>query len=359
MALANNVVWRNLQGSKNFSTPVTIAEAIEQANTNYNVVGEPLVRMPQEILNALINGEMPNLDWFNQNRIIETHKATVRDDADMTLGIVGQKYGIVQNEKAFEFIDFITGGSINGQRPIIETVGILNDGARMFVTAKMPTEMYINGDNTDPIEDYILFTNTHDGSGAVMAFFTPLRVICQNTLNAAIRHCQNKLCFKHSLNVNKRLDLNNKDNLNKATKVLEMHDKFKVEFIQQLQHLASQRINATDIDRFVTHTLVDNAQMVSLIEDNGFKYEQIDELPSRTLNRIYALKNSIESGIGQDKNRGTKLWLYNGITTYFQNDTDYITDKVNDDEKKMQSLILDGGTHLKKVQNAYNYLMSA
>ena len=185
------IAWEGIKGCKSFRTPVTINEAINEIGANYTVKKQSLLRVPDEVISAIAMGQLGNIDlsqYLTMENIVPTHKATMIEESNQYINVVGDGYGVIQNSKAFEFIDLMTSGTIGGeQTPIIETAGILNDGARMYVTAKMPGKFFVNGDDSEGIDDYILFTNTHDGSGAVMALFTPIRVICQNTLNAAIR----------------------------------------------------------------------------------------------------------------------------------------------------------------------------
>jgi hypothetical protein len=89
-----------------------------------------------------------------------------------------------------------------------------------------------------------------------------------------------------------------------------------------------------------------------LVKSNNMDVLGVSEIPTRTKNNIISLRDAIESGVGQSKFRGTKLWLYNGLTTYLGNDANY-----KSEEDKMDSLIL-GGSSTKKVQLGYDYLMA-
>ena len=91
------------------------------------------------------------------------------------LGIVGERYRIVQNHEAFTFIDQLLGSSIH-----FETAGSLHGGRRVWVLATLPDHVEVGGDAVRP---YVLLMNSHDGSTAVVAATTPIRVVCQNTLN--------------------------------------------------------------------------------------------------------------------------------------------------------------------------------
>ena len=348
---ANDVVWRNIQGCKNFTTPVTINEAMEAINANYEVQKESLIRVPQHVINAILNGD-PNVGLsLTKDMIIQSHMATVRKDIDHTLGVVGSKYGVVQNEKAFEFMNLLTSGFEGHEKAIVETAGILDEGARIYVTAKMPSDIFLDGNNGDPINDYILFTNTHDGSGAVMAFFTPVRVVCQNTLNMAIKQAQNKVVYKHTTHVNARMDFSNRENVAFVTEVLNRHRTFTEAFKNSLLSLRSEQITDKDTMRFIAQVVLGEkrSKEVDELEKANFNLDAVDTIKTRTRNIITDMRNTIESGVGQDKYRGTKLWLLNGLTTYFSNEKKYSTN-----EDKFNSIM--GGTDTNKLNEAFKLL---
>lgn len=345
---AQGVAWTGIKGSKSFRTPVTINEAVDAIGANYNVEKQHLIRLSKSEFNAFQSGESLQL---SAKQLIHSHMATVLAESNTTLGVVGTGYGVVQNSKAFEFIDIITSGELGGeQKAVIETAGILNGGARMYISAKMPSSLYIGEDKNDSISDYIVFTNTHDGTGGVMAFFTPVRVICQNTLNFAIKTTKNKLVFKHTSMVNTRLDFTKQENMQRAIETLKMHELFKDTFICKLNELASVKLTGKDaVQRFAASVFTTGTQL-QILEKHGFhNLGDVEELSTRTKNNITALSNAIESGIGQDKHRGSKLWLLNGLTTYISNEK-----KFGNTEDKLSSIM--EGDSLRKVQKAYEYL---
>lgn len=357
--IAKNIAWEGVKGCKSFKdAPVTIDEAIKAIGADYTVSKQSLLRVPEEIIRAITMGQLSSMDlseYISTDNIIDTHSATYIEDNNHTISVVGKGYGVVSNSKAFEFIDLMTSGTLGGeQTPIIETAGILDDGARLYVTAKMPNKFFIDGDDENGIDDYIVFTNTHDGSGAVMALFTPIRVICQNTLNAAIRGAVNKVSFKHTARVGERLEFTKEENMRYILGILGKHKQFSEEFVAQMYNLKSQSITDTDATMFATYVMsgVNASEHMRLVKSNNMDVLGVSEIPTRTKNNIISLRDAIESGVGQSKFRGTKLWLYNGLTTYLGNDANY-----KSEEDKMDSLIL-GGSSTKKVQLGYDYLMA-
>ena len=88
------------------------------------------------------------------------------------------QYKVVQNMDAFAFTD-----ELLGEGDTYETAGSLQNGRRTWILAKLPQRYIISGDEITP---YLVFMNSHDGTGAIKAAMTPIRVVCQNTLNLAL-----------------------------------------------------------------------------------------------------------------------------------------------------------------------------
>ena len=97
----------------------------------------------------------------------------------VALAIVGKEYEPLQNVDAFTFFEpFVDNGWAE-----FHTAGALGNGERVWVLARLSEHMVIHGD--DPIDRFLLLSNSHDGSSAVTVRFTPIRVVCQNTLSLA------------------------------------------------------------------------------------------------------------------------------------------------------------------------------
>lgn len=145
------------------------------------------------------------LDWkvepkpitvYNTDRIIPNVKANIRDKDNKCLGIVTDRYKVVQNDEAFAFTD-----SLLGEGVTYETAGSLASGKRVWLLAKMASTK-ICGDNVEP---YLVFTNSHDGSGSVKVAMTPIRVICQNTLTLAFKRADRVWSVRHLGNIQDKL----------------------------------------------------------------------------------------------------------------------------------------------------------
>lgn len=109
---------------------------------------------------------------------IPGYKANIRDTDNRVLGVVSDRYRVVQNSEAFAFTDALLGEGVK-----YETAGSLQDGKKIWLLAKLPDKYIIEGEQIEP---YLVFSSSHDGSGAIKVAMTPVRVVCQNTLNLAL-----------------------------------------------------------------------------------------------------------------------------------------------------------------------------
>ena len=140
---------------------------------------------------------LAGLDWRVVQKSIKTgdgfqipgFKANMRDTDNRVLGVVTDRYKVVQNEDAFAFTDKLLGEGVT-----YETAGSLQDGRRTWLLAKLPQRYIISGDEITP---YLVFMNTHDGTGAIKAAMTPVRVVCQNTLNLALSTARRSWSTNH------------------------------------------------------------------------------------------------------------------------------------------------------------------
>lgn len=145
------------------------------------------------------------LDWKVKQRGIRTEdglgilgfRANVRDLDGKVLGIVSDRYKVVQNEEAFAFTDRLLGEGVR-----YETAGSLNGGRKVWVLARMPREYIMLGDRVSP---YMVFSNTHDGGGAIRVAMTPVRVVCSNTLNLALSTAARSWSAMHTARVQDRI----------------------------------------------------------------------------------------------------------------------------------------------------------
>lgn len=180
------------------------------------------------------------LDWtidsmpiFDGNgKEIKGWKANTRSSDKQVLGVVGTRYQIVQNKEAFDFTDSLIGEGIT-----YETAGSLRGGRTIWLLGKMP-ERYIVGDKFEP---YICFTNTHDGTGAVRACMTPIRVVCNNTLNMALAGAKRSWSTVHRGNMAMKLE--------DARQTLDLADKYLIRLDEEADKLANEKMTEGEMHK--------------------------------------------------------------------------------------------------------------
>lgn len=195
--------WHNL-GVVLENAP-TIAEGIKAAGLDWGVEMRPIYT-PNRMGWFGVDGEELQHDQSEGGfSLIDSHRSVVRTDNQKVLGVVGSRYEPYQNAEAFEFFDpFLSDGQAT-----LETAGSLMEGKRIFVLAKLneqPVEV-VNGDN---VLQYLLLYTSHDGSVGVGIMYTPIRVVCWNTLSASVRYGEGKksiITVKHARNMRNAIKL--------------------------------------------------------------------------------------------------------------------------------------------------------
>ena len=331
--------------------PMFVADALKLCRADYEVKLQPIVALNDEIIEAMNNGGFINASML-RDLMVEKSMATVRTDLNKSLGLVSDKYGIVQNSDAFKFVDMLCSGldADRSEKPTIEACGVLGNGERVFITCKMPKDIILNPRTDDRIETYVVFTTSHDGTGSVRCMVTNIRVVCQNTLNWAMHNNSGRISFRHSSKVMDRLDLLNKENAEFAYKTLGLWKEYEEVFKDSLEHLRNVKLAEKDLDRILAEiALADDAKKVFLETRNIFH----EDIATRGRNIFLGMKDTLESGVGQDiLESGNGLWAINGITSYYQNEANYKNGEVMFDN------VMDGNVY-KKVQKAYDLMVAA
>lgn len=156
----------------------TSREALEAAGLNWQVIQKNLVT--------------------DSGIVVPGFKANLRETDQQVLGVVSDRYKVVQNEEAFAFTDALLGEGVT-----YETAGSLQNGRRTWILAKLPARYIISGDEVTP---YLVFMNSHDGSGSIKAAMTPIRVVCQNTLNLALSTAKRSWSTNHTGDIKGKME---------------------------------------------------------------------------------------------------------------------------------------------------------
>jgi len=290
----------------------TSKEALQLAGLDFEVV-----KMPN--IHRLADGTetVSNSSFF-------TH----RTDNGAILGDkVGTDYNIVQNTDAFSFFDAIVGG--DGIQ--YETAGALGKGERIFITAKLPD--YIKVGSDDLIEKYLFLTTSHDGSNSITAAFTPVRIVCQNTLNAALYNSTNTIKIRHTVGV--------QDRLKEAHKVMGISNKLADELNTIFNQWAKVRITDKEVMQLVKQAMAPSKEVLRSIEKGEELSTAFTNICDNTFH--YAMSSPTQQ---TETTKGTLFGAYNAITGYFQNVKEY-----KDDEVKLKSIMF--GTGQLRTQAAF------
>jgi len=170
------------------------------------------------IIYAGLDWKVIQSDVYTDNEtLIPGFKANIRDIDRQVLGMVTDRYKIVQNIEAFEFTDALLGEGVK-----YETAGSLASGKRIWMLAKMEDRL-ITGERVSP---YLVFTNSHDGKGAINVAITPIRVVCQNTLNLALKSADRKWSCVHVGDIKGKLEEAKRTLINANAYMEELHEEF-------------------------------------------------------------------------------------------------------------------------------------
>lgn len=306
MAWTGEKPWHGL--GKEVAGAMTSAEAIKAAGLDWAVEKRPVYFFEQRGMTH------PITDKF----------ATVRTDTMVPLGIVGNQYRVLQNKEAFSFFDAIVGERL----ACFHTAGALGQGERIWMLAKLPGECWITP--KDAVEKFLLLTNSHDGYNSVNILATPIRVVCQNTLNVALNQIgseQQRSRVRHTVNMGQGIE--------GIRKQIGIADNYFRTFEEMSKMLVSKKATTAIVEQLFT--------------DLGLSKEK-SKTSTRTGNIRYDILKQFESGRGNGLPgvKGTAWALFNGVTEY----VDYFRSTRGDTSEKAESransLLFGSGADMKQ-----------
>jgi len=295
MFYVGQVPWHG-EGTKIDSAhKLNISEGIKSAGLDWDVSIEPLVTVKQaQYLVDFTHGSLeedfdpptvePNVD----------HNAVVRSKDNIVLGVVGPRYTPLQNIKAFEWFQPF----LDAETCSLHTAGSLYGGKKVWVLAELnkdPLEI-VKGDE---VSKFIMLSNSHDGTTSVRVGFTPIRIVCANTLAMAHNSKNSKLLrLRHSSQLIKNLD-EVRDIMNLANQEFETT-------AEKYKWLATRHISSADLVKYVK----------IILDVDTTKPE--NDLPTRTKNNINKVIDLCIRGKGNSTPQtiGTYWAAYNGVTEY-------------------------------------------
>lgn len=285
------------------------------------------VEMPKRMsaMHALVKA---NLDWMvtqepicmcdaTNNYIVITDKcANIRNDNGAYLGVVGDGYVPIQNEEQAKFIDTLV-----SEGNIIEVCGSLFGGRKTFWTIKVSNDLMVTPG--DRIEQYLIATNSHDGSSPFLIWFSSIRVVCWNTLSAALRGMQTRVALRHTMNIKSRVE--------EAKKTLGLANKYFSSLRENLQALARIPLDHKGLGQYIETVFPTPEITTSRVA--GVIYRRWELMCDRVL-------TSFESGPGAELAGRTLYGAYNAVTNVIDHDVTNRSDEFVQDRKFMS--ILDG-----------------
>jgi len=306
----------------------TSAEAIKHAGLDYEVVKSPLFTTGSNIIETA-----QGIEIADSQLNVPNYFANIRTDNNAVLGVVGKDYHIVQNREAFNFFDAIVGG---GDGILYETAGALGQGERIFITAKLPDYIRV-GNGDDVTEKYIFLTTSHDGSGSITAAFTPIRIVCQNTLNASLRNMSNVVRIKHTSGAKQRLD--------NAHKVMGLANTLSSQLEAIFNQWTKVQVSDREVRKLIQLALCPNKETLTHLEKGN--YDEISTAFKNTVDDAFAYAMTSDTQ-QMNTTKGTLYGAYNAVTGYYQNVRHY-----KNDEAKLHSIVM-GGTAQLRTQKAFD-----
>jgi len=305
----------------------TSEEAIRFAGLDYEVAKSPLYTKGSGIIET-----SDGIEFRENETEVPNYFANIRTDNNAVLGVVGKDYQIIQNRGAFAFFDAIVGG---GDGILYETAGALGQGERIFITAKLPGYIRV-GNGDDVTEKYIFLTTSHDGSGSITAAFTPIRIVCQNTLNASLRNMSNVVRIKHTAGAKERLE--------DAHKVMGLANTLSNQLEDIFNEWANIRIEDKEVKKLIQLALCPNKETLDLLKKGAD--DEVSTVFKNTVEDAFAYA-MVSDTQQMETTKGTLFGAYNAVTGYYQN-----VRKYKDNEAKLQSIVM-GGTAQMKTQKAF------
>ena len=225
-------------------------DALRLAGLNWKVLQEPV--------------------YTENKELIQGYKANVRNSDRKVLGVVTDRYKVIQNEEAFAFTDALLGEGVR-----YETAGSLQEGRRVWMLARLPREFIIGGERISP---YMVVSNTHDGSGAVKTALTPIRVVCNNTLNLALRTAKRSWSMIHTGDISGKIE--------EAKNTLLLADEYMTALGQEFENLRKIKLSERQVQDYIkillpmeeNYTLQQKRGIEKLREDMRMRYFDAPDL---------------------------------------------------------------------------------
>ena len=248
--------------------------------------------------------------------------AVVRDNPveprQDVLGIVGNRYEILQNEELTGLLDTL----VDESGAHFDTAGAIKGGRWVFVTMKIPNCIKIGG--VDPVDQYLAAMTTHDGSLPTTVMVTPVRIVCQNTLNLAFGQAKNTLKVRHTRGAQKLL-------IQQAREALDFSYGYLDEFQKEAEMLINTTMTQSTFEQIIT-------------KEFGADEDAPKAVQTRAEDRLDDMVELFSQSYTQEGIRDTAWAGLNALTEYADHMLDVRTgEDGDDDEARARKAIFDPG----------------
>lgn len=161
---------------------------------------------------------------------------TQRADTKAILGQVGNQYTVFQNQQAFEFADELLGFGAE-----FHAAGAFNGGANTFLIAKLPEGIKVRDE--EDMDLYLDMLNTHNGSGAISWYATPIRRNCTNQTRLMIGKAVSSAKIRHTATAGERVA--------QVAETLRLVDTYKVALETGITQLQEMEMNLEEVENFL------------------------------------------------------------------------------------------------------------
>lgn len=304
----------------------------EAGGTPWHKLGVPVQgRMTWEeaVTKAGLDWEVEDRDiaFLNNGVQIPNLKAITRVKDDRVYKVFSDGYKIVQNRDAFKMIDDV----VNGGGACFETAGALFNGAKIWALLKLDGVVNIAGEQ---IDKYLTLVNSHDGSSALQIFWTPIRVVCNNTLTMAMDSTLTRFYARHTQGVTQKVL--------EAQKVLGLANIFYERWEQQANHLTQYMLPEGNKPTFFREVF-------------GYPQNTEDEdIRGNILQAFERVEELVWTGdVGDNADlHGTAWAYYNAVAKYADFEKTYRGQR-EDPTKQLQGAMFGTGADMKERAFAY------
>jgi phage/plasmid-like protein (TIGR03299 family) len=278
--------WHGL--GKIMDTAISTEQALNEGGLNFDVI------------------KLPNIHYLpNGSEIIsEDSFFTCRTDVNKVLGSkLGKDYEVLQNIEALNVVDEI----LQSGTATIETAGAINEGRKVFICLKVNQDLIVG--STDKVQQYVLVATSHDGTMSTTVTPTNVRVVCNNTLTAALNGAKGAIKIRHTSNQAMRLS--------EAAKVLNLIKENTEINTANYNRMREIAITKNDLMNYFGNIFCSEKEIKQL--QAGLRVN--DVLSTRKQNQLLEVAGFASKGVGQTEaltgKDGLNMWYaYNAVTGY-------------------------------------------